>query len=92
MYVNIVVMTPNDGYADDVRGSMERYGAAATAQTGFKHVDTIQGANGDVFGIAVWESEDDANAARPHLQAAVADDDFETWVADMHMHPFSVRD
>jgi hypothetical protein len=36
-----------------------------------------------LFGIAIWESEEAAAAASEVARAAVANDDVETWVADM---------
>jgi hypothetical protein len=39
-----------------------------------------------LYGLAVWESEDAAHAAGPALNAAVADDDFESWLAGMDHH------
>jgi heme-degrading monooxygenase HmoA len=90
MYLNLVIMSPNAGHEDDVKQSMERYGSMARGLPGFKHVDTLRGANGDLFGLAIWESEAHAAAARPRLMEATAGDDF-AWVADMQNHAVTVE-
>jgi heme-degrading monooxygenase HmoA len=84
MYVNLSIMKPNAGHEKETIDSMHRFSEAARAQGGLKLVTTMRDADsGDLFGIAIWESEQAARAASGPLRAAVENDDFETWVADM---------
>lgn len=84
MYVNISEMRPNDGYESETVESMHRYGKAAREQAGLLLVTTLKDRDsGHLFGVAVWESEDAARAAGSALMAAVAEDDFDTWMAEM---------
>jgi quinol monooxygenase YgiN len=84
VYVNISRMKPSPGYEAQLIDSMHRFSEAARTQAGLTLVTTLRDAgSGDLFGLAVWESEAAARAARPALMEAVSGDDFETWVASM---------
>ena len=84
MYVNISIMKPNAGYEQQTIDSMHRFSKAARGQGGLKLVTTLRDAStGDLFGLAIWESEEAARAASSAMMAAVENDDFNTWVADM---------
>ena len=62
--------------------SMRRFGAAIAGREGVISVRTmLDEASGRLVGIAIFESEEAANALLPLAQAAVADDDFDTWAA-----------
>jgi heme-degrading monooxygenase HmoA len=83
MFVNLSVMKPNPGHEDALADSMRRYRAAARTQAGLTLCANLRNDDtGDLVGLAVWESAEAAQAAEPALQAAVADDDFATWVAN----------
>jgi quinol monooxygenase YgiN len=87
MYVNLSIMRPNADFADQTRDSMHRFAATARAQPGCIACATLaDGESSSLYGLAVWESEDAAHAAGPALNAAVADDDFESWLAGMDHH------
>lgn len=84
MYLNLSTMTPNPGHEEDTAASMRRFASAARGEHGLVVCSTFKDeATGELVGIAVWESEADARAAGPAVMAAVADDDFDTWVASM---------
>jgi heme-degrading monooxygenase HmoA len=84
VFVNLSIMKPNQGHEQDTIDSMHRFGEAARAQSGLQLVTTLrEPESGDLYGIAVWETEEAARAASGALMAAVANDDFETWVAEM---------
>jgi hypothetical protein len=83
MFVNLSIMKANPGHDDELADSMRRFAVAARAQAGLSVCTTLRDAEtGDLVGLAVWESAQAARAAGPAIMAAVADDDFETWVAE----------
>lgn len=87
MYVNLSIMRPHQDFRAETAGSMRRFAAAARTQRGCIACSTFtDGESTALYGIAVWESENAAKAAGPALMAAVADDDFETWVTEMENH------
>jgi hypothetical protein len=84
MYYSLSIMTVNPGHEQETIDSMHRFGDAARGEPGLHLVTTLKDIEtGDLIGLAIWESEAAAKAAGPALMAAVADDDFETWVANM---------
>jgi heme-degrading monooxygenase HmoA len=84
MHVSLSIMKPNDGYESETIESMHRFGAAARTQDGLRFVTALKDAGtGELIGLAVWESQAHAHSAGPALMAAVAEDDFESWVAEM---------
>jgi quinol monooxygenase YgiN len=83
-------MRPHPGYESETADSMQRFAEVARRQPGCVLCSTFRDEeSGDLRGIAVWESEQAAQTAGPELMAAVADDDFETWVAEMDNHRLS---
>jgi len=60
--------------------SMHRYCEAARKQKGLLDVYTLKDEKtGKLFGLAIWESEEDYQAARPALAKATEGDDFDSW-------------
>jgi hypothetical protein len=88
MYVSLSIMKPNTGQDQATIESMHRFSDAARSQEGIRLVTTLRDPeSGDLIGLAVWETDAAARAAGPALGAAVADDDFDTLVAEMrNMH------
>lgn len=83
MYISVSVHHPRPGQEAALIDSMHRYGAAAKTQSGLQQVYTLQDeAQGVLVGLAIWESEEAAIAARPALMEAVKDDDFDAWEAE----------
>lgn len=84
MYVSLSVMRPNPGQVDATADSMRRFAAAARTQAGCVLCSTFRDEDsGELVGIAVFESQADADAAGPACLAAVEQDDFEVLVAGM---------
>jgi hypothetical protein len=84
VYVQLTTMQPNVGYESQVVDSMHRFSAASRTQPGLQFTTTLRDpSNGELVGLAVWDSEESAKAAGPAVMAAVEDDDFDTWVAGM---------
>lgn len=78
-YAVVSVHSPWPEHRAAVIESMGRYGAVARQQPGFVFTGIVDDDSGRLVGIAVWESEEAAVAARPHLMAEVGDDPFTTW-------------
>jgi heme-degrading monooxygenase HmoA len=84
VYVSMSIMTPSEGYEQEAIGSMKRFGDAARQQPGLTFVSTLKDeASGNLVGIAVWESEEAAQAASATIRAVVANDDLGTWFSEM---------
>jgi len=76
------IHTPHAEHVDALVDSMRRFGAAMAGHAGLVSVSTLQdAATGRLVGLAIFESEEAANALLPLARAAVADDDFDTWEA-----------
>jgi len=85
VHVSLSIVRPNPGHWDALENSMRRFAETARQQEGLVLCSTFRDSGGEqLFGIAVWESEQAAAQAGPALMASVEGDDFETWVAEMH--------
>ncbi len=78
-YAVVSVHSPRPEHRAAVIDSMGRYGAVARQQPGLVWTGIVDDDSGRLVGVAVWESEAAAAAARPFLMAEVGDDPFETW-------------
>ncbi|MDQ0613435.1 quinol monooxygenase YgiN [Microbacterium sp. W4I4] len=82
MYVIMSIHTPHPEHRDALVDSMRRFGAAMAGHEGLLSVSTMQDEASDrLVGLAIFESQDAANALLPLARAAVAGDDFGTWEA-----------
>ena len=80
MFVQLSVHRPRPGMERYLIESMHRYCEAARGQRGLGSVHTLKDeATGELFGLAIWESEESFLAARPALVKAVEGDDFDSW-------------
>jgi heme-degrading monooxygenase HmoA len=80
MFVHIAIHRPRPDKAQDVIDSMHRFGAAARTQPGLREVHTLRDQNnGTLVGLAIWDSQEAWQAARPAMWAAVEDDPFDEW-------------
>jgi hypothetical protein len=75
----VSVHSPEPEHRNSVLDSMQRYSRVAREQPGLEWTGVVDDASGRLVGIALWESEDAADAARPALMAEVGGDPFETW-------------
>lgn len=75
----VSVHSPKPEYRAAVIDSMQRYSRVAREQPGLEWTGVVDDASGRLVGIALWDSEDSAVAARPGLMAEVGDDPFEMW-------------
>jgi hypothetical protein len=59
---------------------MHRFGAAMKGQSGLQHVHTLRDQKtGALIGLAIWDTKEAWQAARPAMAEAVKDDNFEDW-------------
>jgi hypothetical protein len=80
MLYHVSIHHPKPEYERDLIDSMHRFGDAARSQDGLVEVHTLKDRGSDALvGLAIWESAEALDAARPALAAATAGDDFETW-------------
>lgn len=78
-YAVVSVHTPKPEHRDAVIDSMQRYGAVARQQPGLEFVGVVDDEDGRLVGVALWDSAEAAEAARPALMAEVGHDPFATW-------------
>jgi heme-degrading monooxygenase HmoA len=82
MLYHVSIHRPTPEHEDDVIDSMHRFGAAARTQDGLLEVHTLKDRrSGALIGLAVWDSAEALEAARPALAAATEHDDFDAWEA-----------
>ena len=80
MFVHMSIHYPRDGKEDQLTGSMHRFGEAMKDQPGFREAHTLRDEDtGRLIGLAIWDSKELWQKARPAMWAAVEDDDFEAW-------------
>ena len=80
MFVLISSHRPHPDKEKLVVESMHRYGEASKRQKGLVSVHTLKDENtGELFGLAIWDSQDSYLAARPALIKATEGDDFDSW-------------
>ena len=78
-YAVVSVHSPKPEHREAVLDSMQRYSRVARAQPGLNWTGVVEDGSGRLVGIALWDSEGAAAAARPALMAAVGDDPFAIW-------------
>lgn len=80
MFVHLSIHHPRPGKEALLIDSMHRFGAAITSQPGLQQVHTLRDQKtGRLIGLAIWNTKEAWLAARPVMQEAVKDDDFDTW-------------
>ena len=80
MFIHIAIHRPHADKQQDVIASMHRFGAAARSQAGLREVHTLRDQqSGALVGLAIWDSQEAWQAARPAMWDAVKDDPFGEW-------------
>ena len=80
MFVMISIHRPNPVKEKLLIDSMHRYGDAAKSQKGLVSVHTLKDEEtGQLFGLAIWDSQESFMEARPALRKATEGDDFDSW-------------
>jgi hypothetical protein len=78
-YAVVSVHSPRPEHRAAVIDSMSRYSRVAREQPGLVWTGIVDDASGRLVGVAVWDSQDSAQAASAALMAEVGDDPFSTW-------------
>jgi heme-degrading monooxygenase HmoA len=80
MFVHLVIHRPKTGQEQPLIESMHRFAAAIQGQPGLHEVYTLQDQQaGALVGLALWDSPESMQAARPLMAQAVQDDPFDEW-------------
>ena len=83
MIVQLSIHKPKPEHEAALIDSMHRFGAAIKGKPGLISVHTLKDPDeGQLFGLAIWESQDAMIAAAPAMMEATKDDDFELWEAE----------
>jgi hypothetical protein len=92
MHVTIGYHRPLPGSEHLVIDSMHRFGKAMIGKPGFRQAFVLQNKKrGELIGVAIWDSQDAMQAARPDLDKAIAGDDFDSWERESpHAHDYDV--
>lgn len=78
-YAVVSLHSPRPEHRAAVVDSMQRYSRVARRQPGLAWTGVVDDGSGRLVGIALWESEDAAAAARPALMGEVGADPFDEW-------------
>lgn len=78
-YAVVSIHSPKAEHRRAVIDSMSRYSRVARTQSGLVWTGIVDDDSGRLVGVAVWDSRDSAEAARPALMAEVGDDPFAEW-------------
>ena len=80
MFVHMSIHRPKQGKEKLLIESMHRFGAAMKDADGFHWAHALQDEDsGALIGLAIWDSKEQWQAARPKMAEAVKDDPFEEW-------------
>lgn len=80
MFVHMSIHYPRPGQERFLTDSMHRFGAAIIAQPGCKQARVLRDQKtGRLIRLAIWDNKQVWLAARPTMEEAVKDDDFEAW-------------
>lgn len=80
MFVLVSIHHPHPEKEQLVIDSMHRYSDESKRHKGLVSVHTLKDdSTGQLFGIAIWDSQDSYLAARPALMKVTEKDDFDSW-------------
>ena len=83
MFVSIGIHRPKPGKEPALIDSMHRFGAAMKRFPGLQRVHALHDPDkGVLLGLAIWDSREAWEAARPAMQEAIQDDPFDEWEDD----------
>ncbi|HEX2910580.1 MAG TPA: hypothetical protein VH186_07205 [Chloroflexia bacterium] len=83
MFIHMSIHHPRPGKEELLVDSMHRFGAAMQGQPGLQQVFTLRDSRtGQLVGLAIWDSKEEMLKARPAMEEAVKDDDFDAWEAE----------
>ena len=92
MFVAVGFHRPLPGNENLVIDSMHRFGKAMIGKPGFRQAFVLQNKDrGELLGLAIWDSLEAMQAARPDMERAIAEDDFDSWETESpRAYPYEV--
>ena len=80
MFVHMSIHKPHPDKESLLIDSMCRFGEVIKKQKGLQRVHQLKDEKtGALIGLAIWDSKEEWEAARPTMQEAIKDDPFEEW-------------
>jgi heme-degrading monooxygenase HmoA len=80
MFIHLAVHHPFQNKTDPLIDSMSRFAKSMEGQPGLQQVFVLRDPNtGALVGLALWNSKEEWEAARPAMIEAVRDDPFDEW-------------
>src|SRR3712207_5133847 len=80
MHVRLAIHRAKPEHEADVIEAMRRFGEAAVDVPGLRHIFALQDREQEILvGLAIWDSAEAADAARPRMRAAIAEARFDEW-------------
>jgi len=80
LFVHMAIHRPRPEARDKLIDSMHRFGAAMQGCKGLQQAHALQDEeSGALIGLAIWDSKEDWEAARPTMLKAIKDDPFDEW-------------
>jgi hypothetical protein len=80
MFVHLAIHRPKPGKEKFLIDSMHRFGTAMLREPGLQQVHTLMDQRtGVLIGLAIWDSKEEWETARPRVQDAIKDDPFSEW-------------
>lgn len=80
MFVHLAIHRPRPGKEQQLIASMHKFGNAMLREPGLQQAHTMMDPKtGALIGLAIWDSKEHWEAARPKMLEAVKNDPFEEW-------------
>ena len=80
MFIHVAIHRPRLDKAELLVDSMRRFGSGMLGQPGLQQVFTLRDQKtGALIGLAIWDSKEAWEAARPVMLAAIENDPFDEW-------------
>jgi hypothetical protein len=80
MFVHVAIHRPKSGKEKQLIDSMHRFANAVLREPGLQQVHTMMDQkSGALIGLAIWDSKEEWEAARPKMKDAMKNERFEEW-------------
>jgi heme-degrading monooxygenase HmoA len=79
MFLHMSIHKPHPHATEDLAASMHRFGEALRTQPGLVEVQAFKTADGELIGLALWESRAAWELGRHAGREAVQNDPFDEW-------------
>jgi heme-degrading monooxygenase HmoA len=80
MFVHVAIHKPKPGKEKELIESMHRFGSAMIGSPGLQQVHTLMDSkNNALIGLAIWDTREHYESARPRMAEAGKNDPFAEW-------------